>query len=391
MLENKLIICDSNIPWHHNRYSKHHLMSQLARTNDVVFVDPAEDWIDYRRRPPEHRGTLGNRCWQPPGEALRVFTPLSVPGRRRLGFLQRWDEPNYVRQLRGVIGRYPGRELVLFIGNPWHVFLLEAFPDAAGVVYHCSDNFPALFEGDFRRRLEEREWQLIARADLVVCSHPTLVDKCRQYSDRVHYLEHAVDERFFRPAEQVACPFDLAVGRPPRVGLVGTLDAGIDYDLLREAAQATPEASWALIGPVAEPQAQTVAQLAELPNVRYLGPRPWEQLPEYLWGLQVGVIPYRRSELSQARCPLKLYEYLAAGLTVVGHGLTTPGLLEAYVRQAETETEFVGLVQEAVFLHAERSAGRADQVELLSTKFTWKARAGELASLMEGALAGSPS
>jgi len=296
MLEGKLIVCDSNIPWHHNRYSKHHLMAQLARSNEVVFVDPEEEPGTYLRRSRAQRGSLTRRCYRPPGEDLTVFTPLHLPGRLQLDFLQRWDEPYFVRQMRGLVRRRAGRDLILFLGNPWHVFLLDAFPDAACTVYHCSDNFLAMFEGDFRRRFEKREQDLIRRADLVVCSHPTLVEKCRQYSDRVHYLEHAVDERFFRPEGEVPCPEDLAEIPCPRVGLVGSLDGGLDYDLLREAARATPELSWALIGPVKPEAAEEVASLAALPNVWHLGPRPWKQLPEYLWNLDVGGHPLPREQ-----------------------------------------------------------------------------------------------
>jgi glycosyltransferase involved in cell wall biosynthesis len=381
MLEGKLIICDSNIPWHHNRYSKHHLMSQLARSNEVVFVDPEEGAAAYLQRDRRQRGTLWRRYWQPAGEDLTVFTPLQFPGRLRLGFLQRWDEPYYVRQMRSVIRRHPGRDLILFIGNPWHVFLLDAFPEAACTVYHCSDNFPAMFAGDFRRRFEERERELIRRADLVVCSHATLVEKCRQYSDRVHYLEHAVDERFFRPEGEVPCPEDLAEIPRPRVGLVGSLDGGIDYDLLREAAQATADLSWVLIGPAKPEQAEEVQSLAALPNVWHLGPRPWERLPEYLWNLDVGVIPYRTSSFSQARSPLKLYEYLAAGMKVVTTNASAASEFSEHVQASQSGREFIDLtVRAASGAEADEGTGRA--AARLRECHTWPHRAEELGRLV---------
>ncbi len=377
MLESKLIVCDSNIPWHQGRYSKHHLMSHLARTNEVVFVDPEEELGAYLRREREQRKALWRRFYRPPGEQLTVFTPLRLPGRLRLGFLQRWDEPYLVGQMRSAIRPHVGRDLVLFLGNPWHVFLLDAFPQAVCTVYHCSDDFPAIFTGDFRRRFEAREQELIRRADLVVCSHPALVEKCRRYSDRVHYLEHAVDERFFRPAGEVACPEDLAEIPAPRVGFVGSLDAGLDYGLLGEAVRATPELSWVLIGPVKPEQEAEVEALAALPNVGHLGPRPWSSLPGYLWNMQVGVIPYRASSFSQARSPLKLYEYLAAGMRVVVTGAVVGGDLAEHVAVASTAEEFAAMTARAAGL-----PGRAEVAELLRERYTWGRRAEELGRLI---------
>jgi len=379
MLEGKLIICDSNIPWHHNRYSKHHLMAQLAKTNEVVFVDPEEGWRQYLRRPRTQRGTLGRRWWYPKGEALTVFTPLRLPGRERLGFLQRWDERYYIRQIRQVIRRYPGRDLILFTGNAWHVFLLDAFPEAACTIYHCSDNFPAMFEGGFREAFERREAELIRRADLVVCSHPSLVEKCRALGGNAHYLEHAVDERFFRPEGEVECPPDLAEVPRPRVGFVGSLDRGLDYDLLREAMRQTPQLSWVLIGPAAAEQEATVRELVALPNVWYLGPRSWENLPPYLWALDVGVLPYRAGEVSAARCPLKLYEYLAAGLQVVARGVELSGLLRVRAEQVEGAEGFASAILGAAHRGSERGA---DVVAAIREQYTWTRRAEQLSALI---------
>ncbi len=379
MLSGKLIICDSNIPWHHNRYSKHHLMSRLARSNEVVFMDPEEELGAYLRRPRGQRGSLARRTYQPPGEDLTVFTPLWLPGRSRFEPLRRWEEPYLVRQVRSVVRRHPDRELILFLGNAWHVFLLDAFPEAACTLYHCSDNFPAMFEGEFRRRFEEREQEMIRRVDLVVCSHPTLVERCRQYSERVHYLEHAVDERFFRPEGEVPCPADLADIPRPRVGFVGSLDGGIDYDLLYAAAQELPDLSWVLIGPVQPQAAEALAPVCALPNVWHLGPRPWEHLPQYLWNLDVGIIPYRASAMSEARCPLKLYEYLAAGLPVVSTPLEVAGQSGRFVRLAVGPDDFSQMLERAL---QEGPAERAERVRYAEDDCTWQRRAEDLSEMM---------
>ena len=265
------------------------------------------------------------------------------------------------------------------------MFLLDAFPQAACTVYHCSDNFPAMFAGDFRRRFAAREEELIRRADLVICSHETLVEKCRQFSDRVHYLEHAVDERFFRPEGETPCPADLAEIPSPRVAFMGSLDAGLDYDLLQQATAATPELSWVLIGPVKPEAEEQVRRLAAAENVWALGPRPWEQLPAYLWNMEVGVIPYRQSAFSSARCPLKLYEYLAAGMRVVVEGGEVEQSLGGAALTVTTGPRFSQAVAEAV-REAVASPDRGGRSNNPVADYSWSRRAQELSALIAAAL-----
>lgn len=382
MLEGKLIICDSNIPWHHNRYSKHHLMSRLARTNDVVFMDPEEEWGAYLRRPRGQRGSLARRTWQPEGEDLTVFTPLWLPGRARADFVRRWDEPYLVRQVRRVVRRHAGQDLILFLGNAWHVFLLDAFPEAACTIYHCSDNFPAMFEGDFRRRFEEREEEMVRRADLVVCPNPLLVEKCRSIGGNACCLEHAVDERVLRPMgiAPPAIPDELAGLPRPLIGLVAWIDHIIDYDLLREVARRLPYASLVLVGPVSESCRPDLDQLLECGNVKWLGPRPWTQIPEYLWSLDVGIIPFRVNAVTSGGSPLKLFEYLAAGLPVVSTCAPLAERLAPYVAVAADADGFADAVAEA----AREGRGRmAPRVALIRDEYTWDRRVEELSEAIQ--------
>jgi UDP-galactopyranose mutase len=380
MLQDRLILCDANIPWHHNRYSKHHLMSRLARGNEVVFVNPQVDALELVRREGARGLCLGARLEQPEGEELTVFTPLALPRRGELSLLGKADQRYFVRQLRKIIVRYPARDLVLFIGNPWNVFLLDAFPEAACTLYHCSDNFPALFAGGLREKVERRETELIQRADVVVCSHPRLVQKCVAMRDDVCYLEHAVDERFLRPMENFCSnqgPSDMTNIPHPRVGFVGSLDATVNFELLAKVAGDSADLNFVLIGPTDDAHRGPLEALTTLPNVHWLATKPWADLPGYLWNFDVAIIPFAMTNFTAAGSPLKQFEYLAAGLPIVSTRLEFADAIRPHIRIAETPEQFGEQLRDACS-EANDSSKARERIRTIETGYTWGIRTEEL-------------
>jgi glycosyltransferase involved in cell wall biosynthesis len=367
-------------------------MSRLARHHDVVFVNPSEPLTRYATKVRWRLWRLLDRCETVEGEALTLFTPLDLPGRNLSRATRAADEWWAGRQLRRLVRWRPGAPLVLFLGNPWRVHLLDALPEAQCTLYHCSDNFPALFAGDFRQQFEEREGRLIRSVDLCLCSHPSLVGKCQALGGRACYFEHAVDVRFFPPARRDGlpeCPADLVEIPRPRVVFVGTLDAGLDYDLLIEAARHAAALSFVFIGPVDPRVADAVEALGVLPNVRCLGPRPWEALPRYLWHMDVGVIPFVVDEYNASGSPLKLFEYLAAGLPVVTTKPWCPARLEDFVRRATGPDDFAAALRGAT-AEPPCPAYIGEQLGTMRKHYTWRIRAAELAALVSTSLETDP-
>jgi glycosyltransferase involved in cell wall biosynthesis len=378
MIEGHLIICDSNVPWQGNRYSKHHLMSRLARHNDVVFMNPQVDACKYGREK-GWRGVwnLGARFEQPADEALQVFTPLSLPYRGESRHLLAADQRYFTRQVRAVVKRYPGRDLILFIGNPWNVFLLDAFPECKCSIYHCSDDFPSLFGGGLGEKIAEREEKLIRSVDLAMCSHKNLLNKCLELGGRAHYLSHAVDERFLRKGVGTGCPEEIRSLPHPRIVLMGSLDVGLDCDLLRQTGEDYPEASFVFIGKIDDRRRDTFERLLQAPNMHWLGPKPWAELPEYLWSMDVAIIPYVVDNFAECRSPLKLFEYLAAGLPVVSTTAPPEEDFVPYVIVARGHEQFKAGIGEAV-ARGEDQTRRETQVALMGEKHTWDRRVTEL-------------
>jgi glycosyltransferase involved in cell wall biosynthesis len=122
-------------------------------------------------------------------------------------------------------------------------------------------------------------------------------------------------------------------------------------------------------------------RLASLPNICRLGPRPWEVLPVYLWHCDVGLVPYAADDYNAHRSPLKLFEYLAAGLPVVSTNGACPEGLETGVQHAESAGAFASAVAQAA-LAKQPQTQRRRRREVLQRRYTWPVRAAELSKLI---------
>ncbi|MRR10335.1 hypothetical protein EG831_09745, partial [bacterium] len=278
MIEGYTIICDSNIPWERNRYSKHHLMSRLARRNRVIFVDPPRPLgAQLRAHGP---AALAGRRWRPAGEVLTVLTPSRLPWMNRFDFVVNSADPWYhTSQIKRVLGSDRRGKLVLFLGNPWNIHLLEAFPGTPCTVYHCSDDFPSMFAGPFQQRLADRELRLVRASDLVLTVSRPLLERWRRENPRTHLFPNAVDELFFRPQRE---PDELSGLPRPIAGFAGSIDQRFDFDLVKAATERLGRMTFVFIGPVSPGMEPRWKDLAGRPNVRYLGSKPWHRLPGYL-------------------------------------------------------------------------------------------------------------
>src|SRR5207249_4443843 len=129
----------------------------------------------------------------------------------------------------------------------------------------------------------------------------------------------------------------------PLLGFFGTLAPWIDTELLKQVARAFPHGSIVLIGPV-----WIDCEIPNLPNVHWLGPRSYADLPRYAAHFDVGLIPFRINTLTAYVNPLKLLEYLALGLPVVSTPLPDLSCFADVVHQATNHDDFVDQVRLAL-------------------------------------------
>lgn len=191
------------------------------------------------------------------------------------------------------------------------------------LVYHCVDNI-AEQPGALVELIQSQEKKLFNQANFVFVTSRALEQHAQNYSKDVRYFPNVVDfEHFHQACGDLAIPIDLQKIPKPIAGFIGAVSAyKMDLELLLKVAMQLPNVSFVLIGAIGEGDPDTcVDQLQKLANVYFLGPRSYDQLPYYLKGFDVCLIPANINEYTKAMFPMKFFEYLAAGKPIVATDL----------------------------------------------------------------------
>lgn len=251
--------------------------------------------------------------------------------------------------------------------------------DASVTVYDAMDEL-----SKFRfapPQLLDLEQELIDRADLVFTGGSSLFEAKKDRHDSVHLFPSSVDRRHFEKARaRLPDPADQAAIPSPRLGFYGVLDERFDVELLGQVAEMRPDWSFVMVGPVVKISHE---DLPKRPNIHYLGPKKYEQLPAYLSGWDVALMPFAMNESTQFISPTKTPEYLAGGKPVV----STPvkdvvrhyGHLEG-VGIARTPQEFVDACER--MLNLESDGEWLAEADLLLSSTSWSTTQALMAGLI---------
>ncbi len=237
-----------------------------------------------------------------------------------------------------------GEVELLYCDSPKHLSWLSQITRAR-TIFRVADNTAGFGRTTPAARAAERE--LAGAADLVVYSAETLKEYVESLKPRrMAHLPNGVNfSHFARP--DVPVPSEYASIRRPIAVYAGYMDAWFDYALLNRVVASLPDVSFVLIGG----SNHAHARFAPAPNLYLLGPRPFSRLPEYLRAADVGIIPFDvqgHPTLVHSIHPLKLYEYLAAGLPVVATRWRELERLQSPAKLCVSAAEFSGAVAASV-------------------------------------------
>ena len=382
------IVCVGFADWDTELWTnQQHLMARLADAGSrILFVEslglrrPTVSGRDLRRIARRVR-----RGVAPPREArprLSVLSPLVLP-LHSVGAVRAVNArllPWLVR--RGARRAGLGPRPVLWSYVPQAEALLDAL-DPSLVVYHCVDDISAHERIDTASFLAAEE-RFARRADVVIASAPSLAERMRRLNPATELMPNVADVARFAGALEDG-PVDPAIDALPRPRIVFTgavSGAKVDLGLLERLAALRPEWSVALVGPVGLGDPLTdVSALERMPNVHLLGARAYEELPAVLRGADAALIPYAVNPLTAAVFPMKVYEYLAAGLPVVASPLPSIAGVEG-IEVAEGADDFAAALDAA--LAADSPAARRAR-STLADGHSWEARLAEIESAVAGA------
>ncbi len=335
------IVCLSSMGWNGPWTRKQRFMLLLAeRGHRVLYVEPPS--------PPFVRS--GGRehlrpALRPEPRRLRPDLDLYLlPSVLALPFGARHPLPFAVNRVlaqqavRRAMRRLGARDALVWTYLPWEPALLPR----RWLVYDCVDQHAAYpgVNGPMLARSEER---LLRRVDLLLVSAEGLLREKAPLARRSLYVPNGVDSRLFARGLERPLPLLDAVPRP-RVGFVGSLYGWIDVSLLEGLARLRPQWSLVLVGPTN----QDLSRLLALPNVHYFGPRPRDEVPAWVARFDAAVNPFRAGELARHVNPLKVWEYLAAGVPVVSTDMPEVRRLGDLVYLAEGPDGFVACLERAL-------------------------------------------
>ncbi|MCC3603472.1 MAG: glycosyltransferase family 1 protein [Microcoleus sp. PH2017_29_MFU_D_A] len=258
------------------------------------------------------------------------------------------------------------------------------------VVYDCMDELSA-FQGA-HPELKANETQLLKRANVVFTGGHSLYEAKQQQHPNIHAFPSSIEKEHFATARNLSEePTDQKDIPHPRLGFFGVIDERMDIELLRGIAEAKPDWHLVIIGPVVKIDPAT---LPTHPNIHYLGGKSYQELPAYLGGWDIAMLPFAINESTKFISPTKTPEYLAAGKPVISTAIrdvVRPYGDNGLVRIASNVAEFVAAAEEIMGETSEDRAKWLSEVDAFLADNSWDNTWGEMLGLIESAIASKKS
>jgi glycosyltransferase involved in cell wall biosynthesis len=340
-----------------------HLMTRLAEHYRILFVEePVYD---------EGEAHLQKRAVAPNITVCQPHTGIQAPG----------FHDDQIPTLQALLADLvpEGERPVVWFYTPMALPLLQGF-DPSLVIYDCMDELAAFKNAP--KQLLQRENALLNIADLVFTGGPSLYQSKRDRHANAHCFSSSVDAKHFQKAldRSYSHPEQEQLARP-RLGFYGVIDERFDTDLIKQVAAARPDWQIVLVGPVVKIDP---ANLPRANNIHYMGQRTYEQLPQFLAGWDVCLLPFALNESTKFISPTKVLEYMAAELPSVSTPITDVKVPYGdVVAIADTPEKFIAACDRMLAMNEDQKSALVERMRAIVAGTSWDLTASKMHHLIE--------
>ena len=364
------LVCFSHLRWNFVFQRPQHLLSRFAKHFRVFFIEE-----------PIFDSTSDSLLISLSKENVWVVVPHLSSGR---------SEEEVIEKQKQLLSRFfinlEINKYIFWYYTPMALSFSDHFTPELTIF----DNMDELSAFKFAPpALIEKEQQLLEKADIVFTGGYSLYEAKKHRHHNIHAFPSSIDKDHFAKSRiHIADPEDQANIPHPRIGFYGVIDERMDINLISEVAAMRPDLHFVMIGPVVK------IDPAELPrpnNIHYLGGKSYDELPSYLGGWDIAMIPFALNESTRFISPTKTPEYLAAGKPVISTSIQdviNPYGNNNLVHIADTPEQFIQAVDEELN-QSDRQEWLTHVDEFLST-ISWNSTWQRMMQHIENKLAEKP-
>ena len=378
------ILCGRNIvcfshDWTGDPLSKTHIVRILSRDNRVLWINAIANRMPTASNKDFNRIVKKLAAFTEPIKEVEknifVLNPLAIPAYGSAA-VRGFNQKFLLSQIRRAMKKLNFQKPINLVFNPAAGLLAGKLGEDA-LIYYCVDEYTA-FTGA-SKGLKEIEEKLFRESDLVIVSAEKLLESKKHLNPKTFLIRHGVDYTHFARAlaPETEIPKEIKNLPRPIIGFHGLLADWIDFDLLKKIAEHFRDGSLVLIGKITVDGERHAEKLKGIANAHFLGRKPYAELPAFCKGFDVALNPFVINELTKAANPLKVREYLAAGLPVVSTAIREVEVL-GNCRIGHTHEEFISEIENALREPESEKTKRSQTVKNES----WEARVEELRKII---------
>lgn len=389
-MKTESIVCIGQTPWKGDfQRPAVQLLTELAQRYRVLYIDyqyTAKDAIMHLlggQKVPIQKilkssGTLEKLMLANGGE-IHIWTPPVVAPINSMpdAVHDKLLHLNIQRLLKGVLPVMQQlaiqRPIVINAFHPVYGLALIGKLNERAHIYYCFDEITA--EPWMARHGARYEPEYLRQVDAVVTTSETLRIAKSVLQPRSYTVKNGANFDLFRQAYELRSQLKTSY---QTVGYLGTADNRLNLDLIEHCVEQMPNVRFQFLGPVNHPN--LISRFIRYGNVEFISPKEPHELPTYLARMHVGMIPFVRNEHTYTIYPLKINEYLAAGMPVVSTEFSLLDDFADVIRLANTPERFVKALQAAL---AENDPALIQRRIEMAEGNSWVHRAKEFEQVIE--------